>query len=295
MTYTRALIVAGFVAVVPICALTGSIVGNASTAPSGTLKVGTTLSNFDGETRQEAYDRRTAQFGEPESVRVFETDDPAWVNYGNALEVMSFKFLPAEVLAGQHDAELKALFASTPVDGERHPWVYWHEPENDAFSAESFRLATEYVGRIADQYDTPQTKLAQGVILMGWTVQAGSGRNVVDYLPQTGYKVDWLGWDVYTSGGDGTREEYGLAAQASVANGYKRYYITETGLHNPETYTADQHAAFILESTQIAADYGFRVFTYFDSTNGGDWLIDTPVETDAMREALVRDLAVARS
>lgn len=278
---------------------------SASPSPSGsttapamlTLRVGTTVSRLGGETLQAAYDRRTAEFGvQPEAVRVFYPGAPAWVNLGTATEVISFKYPLADVLAGKDDAALNQFFSSTPTNGEQHPWAYWHEPEDDfttAATQQQYRDATAHIGAIAAKYDNAETKLSQGQIFMGWTANPKSGRDITRWLSTP--KVSWLGWDIYPGPGD-LMEGYRLAADSSKANGYPRYWITETGLNSTTgSFTPEQHAQFVTDSTRVAAQLGFRLYTYFDATVGGNWLLDTVVEQQAMGNAIRANLPVTVS
>lgn len=277
-----------------------------SPSPSGTatrtpltLKVGTTVSTQAGETKQAAYDRRTADFGvEPEAVRVYSPGAPFWIDLGSAVEFVSFKYAPADVIAGKYDAALHTFFANTPENGELHPWSYWHEPEDDIedgrFTAAQYRSAFDHIENIAAQYDNADTRLQSSLIVMGWTVNPASHRDIKNYIPSI--RPDRIGFDVYPSSVSDASTKYQEAARAALDNGFKRYDIMETGLNSTTgAKTPEQHAEFITKSVQVAAQDGFRFYTYFDATVGGNWLLDTVVEKQAMSNAIKQNLKLGLS
>jgi len=111
--------------------------------------------------------------------------------------VVSFKLPPREVLAGKHDAAMRAWFAAAP---RNHPvwWVYWHEPEDDVaagtFTAADYRAAFARLDALADRAANPMLRTTQ--VLMDYTLAVGSHRNWRDYYPGPRV-IDVQAWDQY--------------------------------------------------------------------------------------------------
>ena len=66
----------------------------------------------------------------------------------------SFKYLPAEVIAGTHDADLTKFFEGIADDHLTY-WTYWHEPDDEiykshTFTATDYRNAWAHIRAIAD-------------------------------------------------------------------------------------------------------------------------------------------------
>jgi hypothetical protein len=135
--------------------------------------------------------------------------------------VVSFKYMPEDVLAGRHDAALRSWFASMPTD-RRIDWSYWHEPENEiyvkgAFTAAQYRAAFIHIHGISKEPAVVKFNVFANVILMAFTLWSGSGRNWQDVYPDNDSNrangspyVDVLSWDLYwgpTADDDGRTPE----------------------------------------------------------------------------------------
>lgn len=256
-----------------------------------TLKVGTTVARMGRETMEQAYARRTQELGvEPEAVRVFYTAGPPakWPNLGKAVEIVSFKRSPAEVLSGRFDSEFRAFWESIPADGEEHIWCYWHEPEDNIeagdFTANIYKQATAYLNALSKTYLKPEQKAVHAQIFMAWSIRDGSGRDINEYVERS---VDAIGWDAYTAAD--TEAIYRRAANVSISFG-KRYFIAEAGKRATGGNEAD-NAAHVLSASEIAAALGFEYFTYFDTR---EWLFDSTLEWAAMKQAIERDLPLGK-
>ena len=74
-----------------------------------------------GEGARANYDRVSSYLGQPDVYRMFFPGSPGTNFVGSNADfgppvVVSFKFRPQEIVTGQHDATLRAWFASIPVD-----------------------------------------------------------------------------------------------------------------------------------------------------------------------------------
>jgi hypothetical protein len=121
--------------------------------------------------------------------------------------VVSFKLAPQEVVAGRHDAMLRAWFASMPTD-RRIDWSYIHEPEDQVyvdrlFTAAQYRSAFARIQRISKEPGVAKANVHANLILMSFTL-AARGRNWRDFYPDDDTNVgngspyvDVLAWDLY--------------------------------------------------------------------------------------------------
>lgn len=111
--------------------------------------------------------------------------------------VVSFKLPPQEVVAGVHDAGMRAWFAAAPRDLDVD-WVYQHEPEDDvsktAFTAAEFRAAFAHLSTLAREVGNP--RLQATLILQSYTLKPQSKRDWHEFYPGDA-AVDIFGWDVY--------------------------------------------------------------------------------------------------
>jgi hypothetical protein len=97
--------------------------------------------------------------------------------------VVSFKYAPAEVVAGRHDAALAAFFRTAPSYDVY--WSFLHEPEDNVargeFTAASYRAAWERIAGIAAREAPPTANLHPTLILMCYTMNPKSGRNWLNF------------------------------------------------------------------------------------------------------------------
>lgn len=132
-----------------------------------------------------------------------------------ATSAYSFKYAPAEVIAGKHDTELKQFFAGIK-DGHTVYWTYWHEPDDELYKTHSFtptdyRAAWAHIKSIADAAKAarPMLKALATLIIMEYSMRP----NVTASRPLLGPNgmypgdgvIDVFGVDAYnadaTSGG----------------------------------------------------------------------------------------------
>ena len=256
--------------------------------PVTTMWVGTSLYTPGGETMAEGFARRTQDWGaEPEMVRYFFSGMPnGWPQFGSAATLVSFKPPNNDVkgfAAGKYDANVIAWLNSLPRDKKVRRIAFYHERE-DNIEAGQFTKADAKAADarlhalILAANERNGTNLRFGLVLMGWTLDKRSGRNVLDYLP-TDWKYDWLGWDAYPGNSfsldlpnlDYTEELYGRCRDATKAHGAKNWYICETGTSNKGHDLAEYdtlQAKWITGACQIARDLGCKGWMYWDSVTG---------------------------
>lgn len=269
--------------------------------PRKKMRVGSSLYRESGEDHQEAFARRARDWGaEPEIVRYFFSGMPTgWPQFGEAQSVVSFK--PPSVRGmgqGQYDAQLNAWLDSLPKDNKVRRVAVFHEREDDIadghFTKADARAMDAKMYRLIQEANTRNgTNVRFGLVLMQWTLDPKSGRNVNDYLP-TDWTYDWMGWDAY--GGDrpdqdlpeltGTRTAFTRCRDATKAHGAANWFICETGTRNHMNLPAAEYdarqAQWITGACGIARELGCRGFMYFDSTVGGDFRILGPKGFAAM-------------
>lgn len=283
--------------------------------PEPVMRVGATLMREGTETTQDAYDRRSNDFGaEPEMVRYFFSGLPfgVWPQFGLAQSIVSFK--PASndvsgVAAGTYDAQISAFLDTCAADKKPKRFAFYHEREDNIergeFTKAQARAADVHVKQLVDAANArhPGINVRFGIVLMSWTLDSRSQRNVADYLPaaDAGWKYDWIGWDAYP--GDtpsldlpalaATNAVFQKCADTTKAHNAKaNWFITETGTRNHVGDSADvydtKQADWITGAIQVAIDKGCKGFCYFDSTVGGDFRIKGPKAKAAMGAAIVR-------
>ena len=206
----------------------------------------------------------------PQVIRDYNTPGlPSWPTVTGTLPlVVSFKIPPKEILSGSHDAQLRAFFAATP---RLAYWTYWHEPEDDiargTFTAADYRAAWAHIADLAKASGKP---LRATLILMGYTVQPGSGRTWTNYYPGSSV-IDVLAWDCYAWDTNDTADRvYGPAMNVSRQAG-KPWAIAETGVGSVAYPNPANRQAKLTEMARyLATAPQAPVFvTYFDSDPGG--------------------------
>jgi beta-mannanase len=170
-------------------------------------------------------------------------------------------------------------------------WTYFHEPENDidagAFTAAQFRTAFRHVAALAAQ--AGNNNLRATLILMGFTTVSPS-RTWTDYYPGADV-VDVLGWDVYNhNAANGIAytppaDVFGKVVAASLAAG-KPFGIAEIGAPLLPTDPGAGRAAYLRATADYLRSAGAQFVTYFDSTNGGNYVLDDAASVAAWAEQM---------
>ena len=202
--------------------------------------------------------------------------------------VVSFKDSPSKVLSGSDDAYLLAWFKAAPTDREIY-WTYFHEPENDvesgSFTPAQYKAAFAHVSDLAKQAGRTDLKATQ--ILMGYTANPKSGRNFMDYYAGSD-KVDVLAWDSYNhaaANGKGYSTPENVFGQVVAANKSvgKPTAIAETGAPLLAGDDGTGRAAYLKAAGEYLKANGAEFVTYYDSTQGGAYVLDDAPSINAWK------------
>jgi hypothetical protein len=276
--------------------------------PSRGMWVGSSLYNINGETNQEGYDRRTKEWGAaPEIVRYFFPGLPnGWPQYGTAPTVVSFKppnFDMKGFGAGKYDTYMVAWLNSLPRDRKTRRVALWHEREDDIekgmfTKADALAADARLKKLILAANERNGTLVRIGMVLMGWTVQEGSHRDIESYFGD--FEYEWIGWDAYPGNTfdvdpdlSDTKYLYGECAKFAKEHGAKNWYICETATsnkgHELDVYDTLQ-AKWITGAVNVARDAGFKGWIYWDSITGtgqkNNYQIQGPKARAAMGAAI---------
>lgn len=243
--------------------------------PTSSTRFGASVNSADDVTRLKSLGLTV------QAARVFFTSAPPATWAGSAV----LASLPAgtDVIVSWKSgtpAQIQAFLASRPKTLGRVYATYWHEPE-DNFTTTAQQSA--YRSTWA-QY-APAIRAAgciPSLILMRYTLAAGSGRNWRDWFPAG--SVDRLFWDAYNSGNKATPGTYNdptgiYQICKTTSDGAKLPWgITETGSPIVSGSTAAQRAAWAKQLAAAAKTLGAEVATWWDdgSTGGFDSRLDAP-------------------
>jgi hypothetical protein len=208
--------------------------------------------------------------------------------------VISFRFPPQQVNAGQWDSQIKGFFKHAP----KHRMVFWnyyHEPETPVkaheFTPYQFRKAFRRIDRLSKPYC--RSNLLPTLILQGWTADPHSGSNGLwhswkDFYPGKRY-VSVVAWDPYNSATHVPRSYaaprilYRTTVRASRSV-HKPWAIAETGsalvpgdhgqararwLHKVAKYSRRHHAAFVTYFNSVG--HGAIDFRLLDKASAQAW------------------------
>ncbi|KAB8194633.1 DNRLRE domain-containing protein [Nonomuraea phyllanthi] len=239
------------------------------------------------ETYQQALAREDALFGGLKAVRVFYGGLPqSWpgkLDAGGRPMVISFKASPRDIIAGTHDAAMRAWFRGAPA-GQDIYWTFYHEPEDNIakgeFSAADYRAAWQHLTALSREAANP--RLRATLILMGWTVDPASGRDWRDYYPGRG-ALDVLAWDIYNYDSKAAKGEYldaGFLLDASLAVNRAEglpYGVAELGSHIAAGDDGTGRAAWLSRMTAHLSDNDALWALYFDiDWSSGDYRLRDP-------------------
>lgn len=266
--------------------------GGGSPAPDGLPRYGASFQTAPGESYTQALARTEATLGRLDVVRVFYPGAPeAWPGKAPGRDVVvSFKLDPREVLAGGHDAPMRAWFADAPR-GVDVNWVFWHEPEDDieagTFTAEQYREAFVRLDGLADRAGNP--RLRSTVVLMSWTTRSGSGRDWRDFFPDPDH-VDVFGWDVYNRGREGGYTDPAVLldrARQAAESVDKPFAVAEMGSVVVDGDDGSGRAEWLRAMGDYLDEHRADFATYFDfSWNGGadDYRLQDTLSVRAWKE-----------
>jgi hypothetical protein len=182
---------------------------------------------------------------------------------------VSFKYPPAEVIAGRHDAYLRSWFATAPR-GKDVYWTFWHEPEDKIkkgeFTAAEYRAAWARLRVLSDT--AHNARLHPTLILMSYSLDPASRRNWRDYYPGRD-TVEVLGWDAYnTRAGQGeyvpVTAVFGAVVRESQAERMP-FGIPETGSALVAGDTGEARTQWLESAMEYLTEHGARFVAYFDN------------------------------
>ena len=270
----------------------GASVPGSSLSLGGGTAFGASLDLAGGGGFQQALAAQDRRFGGLDVVRVFYPGFPApWSSrpeLAGRNSVVSFKIPPASVLSGSYDSRLLQWFKTAPRTGNVF-WTYWHEPENDAqLNKAQYRAAWQHISALSRQANNP--RLHSTLILMGYTVRPGSGRDWHDWYPGSA-AIDVMGWDVYNVGAkkgiySDPANLYGPVAAVSRSVG-KPWGIGETGSRLIPGDNGSQRAAWLRSAAQYLDSHGALWAAYWDvDAKGGSFKLSDAPSIAAWRAAV---------
>lgn len=171
-----------------------------------------------GDSNLAAQDKK---FGHVDVARIFNDGAPkAWSKMPKRSTIVSFKFAPAEVVAGRHDSYLRNWFSSAP---RAYPvwWSYWHEPEDNfgtPAKQKQYRNAWQHIVKI-ERANAP-SNLRSTFIHTLHSAQSGSWSKT---YPGDSW-IEVLGWDgkLHTWDGGYTSAPKHYAAAVRVSNQHNK-------------------------------------------------------------------------
>lgn len=130
----------------------------------------------------------------------------------HAATAFSFKYMPADVIAGKHDKELHDFFTSIK-DWHLTFWTYWHEPDDEiykshTFTATQYRQAWRHIRNIANAVKAtrPNLRIFATSIIMEYSMRPNIAPSRPLLGPDGMYPgddvIDVFGVDSYNSGAD---------------------------------------------------------------------------------------------
>lgn len=258
----------------------------AGVLPEGTL-FGSSMSDT-GQGAEEAMREVDDAFGRVPIVRHFSSGLPtSWSSTkmramdGRTIST-SFKAEPRQVLAGKHDAHLRAWFAAAPDDQTIY-WTYYHEPEGEIkdgrFTAPDYRAAWKRIAGIADEACKPN--MFATMILTGWTAKPASKQDYRDYYPGA-EAIDVLAFDSYNGVKDPDRtyyaspeEMYGSIVAIAQREGIP-FAVPETGTRLLKGDDGTRRAQWLRDIGAYLEKHDSLFVTYFQSDRNVDWRLDDP-------------------
>lgn len=167
---------------------------------------GSSVEQRNGETKRQALVRTETTMGTV-TPRYFSGSTIAFPTNMDPLAprslVWSFNRNPQEILTGSDDAAFRGFLADAKNYVDANPgtdvyWGFYHEPEDDiakgSFTAAQYRAAFTRLINISHEAAFVDPQLHSALILMKFTLEAGSGRTFDDYYPPA---VDILAFDAY--------------------------------------------------------------------------------------------------
>ncbi len=240
----------------------------------------------------------SAQWGDMQVVRSFDGGNGVkpFLDFYQAKDVhwgavssYSFKYAPASVVSGAHDAELHQFFAGL-ADDHRVYWTYWHEPDDElyvkhTFTPAAYRAAWRHIKHIADTVKAtrPHMRAHATLIIMAYSMSARAAASRPLLGPDGMYPGDDV-IDVFGVDGYNLAADQGGVADAATQFGpvidfarahHKPWAIGELGSidvkGNPQGRATYLRSAIRYWNTREAPVF----VSYFDlEYNGHDYTFD---------------------
>jgi hypothetical protein len=131
----------------------------------------------------------------------------------DAASAVSFKYYPADVLAGTKDAVISSIFSGMPP-GRVRWWTYWHEPDSEiygstpVFSAADYRAAFVYINALAEAYVPAGVNARAFLCLEEYSMRPASDRGPGTPRPFASFYpgdfIQALGFDCYSGFNEAT-------------------------------------------------------------------------------------------
>lgn len=254
-----------------------------------------------------ALDRYVADVGQPGVLRCYDDSMPPGNDIASHYQVaeayargwavhFSYKMPPADVAAGNRDTDIEDLVASVPA-GTRTFLTYFHEPENNSFSASDWKVASERNASIVKANRDADQDVLVGPVLMGWTLDPASERSITDWLDDNTTVYDFVAWDEYNDAPANGNPWESWADIWTKINSYMDsrqslpQICAETGCQKDDPAYPQMTADWLLEAeADVDARGDFLAWEYFDSDVGAigywwlrrwndgtpDWAVDQP-------------------
>lgn len=195
----------------------------------------------------------------------------AGIDAGVRESMWSFKPVPSEFAAGDHDAWFDSFLDSVP-NGQKVIFMMWHEPEDQIrdgdFSLADWKAANNRMGQLVHAKGRPELRTA--ICLLGaWTFDPTSPYHTTEYW-DTGFNmnIDYVGFDPYVSNGNFTLLENDpnfmtAMAWANVTHG-KQVILPEFGASDDPGGDPTKKADWITGTYQSAISMGMYSICYFN-------------------------------
>jgi hypothetical protein len=187
-----------------------------------------------------------------------------------AASAYSFKYLPTEVLAGQHDAAFHSFFQGIQ-DNQPVFWTYWHEPDAELyvdhiFTPTDYRAAWKHIKQIGDaeKASRPNLKIYATLIIEEWsmTPAIAPGRPLLgaNGMYPGDDVIDVFGPDVYNSAASkgviaDPATQFGKIIDFAQAHG-KPWAVPELG-SCPVAGNAQGRATYLKQAIQYWVDRAY--------------------------------------
>lgn len=256
------------------------------------MLVGTSVKPGPGESWPAAWQRTVGMLA-PQTGRIFYSGGCPGPEDSKVTAVVSSGAVPL-ISFRTWDGTSKANFTRLVASLDRATVTFNHEPEDNPVTTASIAQTYREMRAIVDAAGK-QGKIELWHVLMRWTLDPRSGRDVEDYLSQPLLEaLDGLGWDVYAGpkAADGpTRTPelmYGPAAAESKKRGLA-FGVFETGARVAPSTDDAEHARFYEAAIAYNRTIKAAYLTLWNSRVGtSNYVIDQLPRTVAVWKAAAK-------